>query len=391
MYQQKVVIVGAGIVGLSTAYALLKQGVKQVIILEQATVDHRRSTSHGLSRLLRFEYGAQKQYTQMVQLSLNRWEALEQATKRTLYTPTGLLMLGNEHDNVTRTSYQVLRESGFPIKTLSRQECIAQFPQFNTERYDLFTYNANGGILHASTCLKLLREMILEMGGIIHEQQRVSEITHESQNYPIRVHLSEGDTLLADRVVLATGPWVHQLLGELRLPIRLTRQYVLYFANLPVSSFKRHTFPAFMVDDLYGLPIHSTCAGHGPSWFKGTSHAFGNTVDPDEMPHVDEQVIAQIAKKLRRLIPRLEQAELAQVDSCIYDVSPDEGFIIDHLPDDPRIVFATGLTGHGFKFGPLLGELLSSLVRETHPPVEMDQFQMARFEHYGSVHAGSVA
>jgi glycine/D-amino acid oxidase-like deaminating enzyme len=103
---------------------------------------------------------------------------------------------------------------------------------------------------------------------------------------------------------------------------------------------------------------------------------------------MDEQVVTHIARKLRTLLPALEQAELAHVDSCIYDVSPDEDFILDYLPGDPRVVFATGLTGHGFKFGPLLGELLSSLVRETPPPVALDRFQVARF---GKIHAGSVA
>jgi glycine/D-amino acid oxidase-like deaminating enzyme len=147
-----------------------------------------------------------------------------------------------------------------------------------------------------------------------------------------------------------------------------------------------------MVDDLYGLPIHSTCTGgYGPSWLKGTAHNFGTQVDPDEIPRIEEQVVAHIARRLRTLLPMLEQAELAHVDSCIYDVSPDEDFILDYLPDDSRIVFATGLTGHGFKFGPLLGELLSSLVCETPPPVSLDRFQVARFAHYGSVHAGSVA
>src|SRR6266849_4230083 len=94
--QQRVVIVGAGIVGLSTAYALLAQGVKHVMVLEQETVDHRRSTSHGISRLLRFEYGSDIFYSEMVRLSLNRWKRLERASSRTLYTPTGLLSLGME-------------------------------------------------------------------------------------------------------------------------------------------------------------------------------------------------------------------------------------------------------------------------------------------------------
>ena len=96
--QQQVVIIGAGIVGLSTAYALLCQGVKHVTLLEQETVDHRRATSHGISRLLRFEYGPDLFYSQMVRLSLNRWKQLERTSKRTLYTRTGLLVLGMEGD-----------------------------------------------------------------------------------------------------------------------------------------------------------------------------------------------------------------------------------------------------------------------------------------------------
>src|SRR5438132_6572231 len=107
--QQQVVIVGAGIVGLSTAYALLAQGVKHVTVLEQEAVDHQRATSHGLSRLLRFEYGPDLLYSQMVRASLSRWQRLENISKRTLYTRTGLLVLGRENDNFTQPSYHVMR------------------------------------------------------------------------------------------------------------------------------------------------------------------------------------------------------------------------------------------------------------------------------------------
>jgi monomeric sarcosine oxidase len=365
--------------------------MQQVTVLEQITVDHRRATSHGLSRLLRFEYGADMLYSQMVKLSLQRWKSLERASQRALYTQTGLLNLGTEEDSCIRASYHVLRELGLPIELLSRQLCNHYYPQFNTQNFDVFTFNVEGGILHASSCLRTLKELILELGGRICESARVTEMIHESQRQPITLHLSNGDEVRAERVVLAMGPWVHRLLGEQRLPIRLTRQYVLYFSRLPQASFKLHTFPSFMVDDLYGFPIHNTCTGHGPGWFKGTSHAFGCSVDPDEVPQVDEQVINHIRRKLCHVLPTLQEAELAQVDSCIYDVSPDENFILDTLPGDRRIIFATGLSGHGFKFGPLLGELLSNLLQENRPPISIDRFQLARFAHLGQVHASSVA
>ena len=380
MRQPSVVIVGAGIVGLSTAYALLSQGVKNVTVLEQETVDHRRGTSHGISRLLRFEYGSAIFYSEMVRLSLNRWQRLEFTTRRTLYTPTGLLVLGTEEDNFTQLSYHALRKLDMPVQRLSHQLCKQRFPQFTPASNNIITYNAEAGILHASTCLQALKKMVLDLGGNIYESCRVTDLSHDNPRRPVSIRTSTGEELTAERVVLATGPWVHRLLSDLQLPVRLTRQYLLYFAGLPLSSFSINTFPAFIADDLYGFPLHSTSnSAYGPYWFKAASHTFGKPVDPDDILPPDENVIAQVAAKLRNFLPALHDARLVHVDSCMYDVTPDENFILDHLPHDPRIVFATGLTGHGFKFGPLLGELLSSMVCNTPPPVAFGRFRLARF------------
>src|SRR5215467_13908979 len=125
MHQQHIVIVGAGIVGLSTAYSLLTQGIRKVTILEQETVDHTRSSSHGFSRLLRFEYGPDAFYSHMVKLSLKRWKNLEHITGRTLYTPTGLLMLGNDNDTETLSSYRVVSEMGLPVEQLTKETCAS--------------------------------------------------------------------------------------------------------------------------------------------------------------------------------------------------------------------------------------------------------------------------
>jgi monomeric sarcosine oxidase len=369
-------------VGLSTAYALLAQGLEHVTVLEQEAVDHPRGTSHGISRLLRFEYGSDIFYSKMVSLSLNRWKRLEHVSQRTLYSRTGLLVFGNEGDQFTQPSYHAMREMEMPVERLSRQHCGQSFPQFSTYSKDIITFNAEAGILHASTCLRALKEMVIDLGGSIFELCRVTHLTHDSQLRPVRIHTSTGDELTAERVVLATGPWVHRLLADLRLPVHITRQYLLYFAGLPFSSYGIHTFPAFMTNELYGFPLHSTSNNsHDPNWLKAASHSFGKPTDPNDILPPDDNVVAHITNKLRNLLPALHNARLAHVDSCMYDVTPDENFILDHVPHDPRIVFATGLSGHGFKFGPLLGELLSSMICVTPPPVKLEHFQLARFSH----------
>src|SRR5437763_1425525 len=199
--QQQVIIVGAGIVGLSTAYALLTQGVKHVTVLEQEAVDHQRASSHGTSRLLRFEYGPDLFYSEMVRLSLSRWKWLERLSKQTLYTQTGLLVLGTEDDNFTQPSYHTLRELDMPIERLTKQYCKQFFPQFASHTNALITYNSEAGILHASTCLQTLKELIIDLGGSIYESCRVTHIANDSQLHPVRIHTSTGSTLAADRVV----------------------------------------------------------------------------------------------------------------------------------------------------------------------------------------------
>lgn len=392
VYQQRIVIVGAGIIGLSTAYALLKQGMQHVTVLEQETVDHRRATSHGLSRLLRFEYGADMLYSEMVRLSLQRWRNLERSTRRVLYTPTGLLVLGHEDDNSTSASYHVLRELGLSPERLSRHYCSQNFPQFSIQNYDAFTYNANAGILQASMCLRTLRDAIIDLGGSIVENCRLTHIKHDNRSRSICLFTNTHEEFLADRVVLATGPWIQHILDDIHLPVRMTRQYLLYFDHLPISTFSSPTFPAFMADDFYGFPLHSSCTGTGPGWLKVADHSCGVTIDPDDPPVIDERVIAQVRSGLSKLIPALQRAELVHVDACMYDVSTDGNFILDYVPGDPRIIFATGLSGHGFKFGPLLGELLSAMLCETNPVVPLDRFRLARFSYqWDHAKVGSVA
>lgn len=376
IHQPHIIIIGAGVVGLSTAYALLKRGMASVRVLEQAVVNHAHATSASLSRLLRFEYGADLLYPHMVRLSLELWRELEQRTRHRLYTPTGILSLGLPEDGTER-AHEIACDLGLASERLSVSACRRRFPQFAPEAYDTLTYNVEGGILHASTCLLALKQMVLDMGGQINETCQVTHVVPGGSGKALCLHLGSGEKLAAERVVIACGPWVHRLLAGLHLPVALTRQYLLYFSGLALSSFGLGAFPAFMERRLYGFPIYR--GSH--YWLKAASHEFGRLVDPDAAVHLEEQVIARTQRELYELLPALRTAELAHTETCIYDVSPDEDFILDSLPGEPRVVFATGLSGHGFKFGPLLGHLLASLVCGTQPEVPLGRFQLARFAH----------
>lgn len=371
MARMSALVVGGGVMGLAAGCALAGRGV-DVTVLERHTLGHDWASSHGLSRAIRHEYGAEAIYSRMVALSLPRWDELARETDMRLYTETGVLTLGQPEDGHTLPGYDVMRAEGLPVERLTPDECRARFPQFIPDAYGAITYNPTGGILHASQCLLALAQRLKSRGGKLREGAQVARVEGEGDGG--RVTLADGETLRADRVVITAGPWVHDVLPELRLPIRPTRQQVAYLSGLPESDFAVGRFPVFLVGmEYYGFPLH------GPGWFKIGSHRFGATADPNAGYPGDEDELTAVHGFLRRVIPRAAEGTLELVDRCMYDVSPDEDFILDRHPGAPGVLIGSGFSGHGFKFGPLIGELLAALALAEPPAVPMERFRLARF------------
>ncbi len=373
MDKPTVIVVGAGVMGLSAACALAGRGA-EVTVLERHTLGHDWASSHGLSRAIRHEYGDAAIYTHMVVLSLPLWEDLARETGRHLYTETGVLTLGQPDDGHTLPGYETMRAAGLPVERLDADECRARFPQFTPRGYGAITYNPTGGMLHTSECLLALAGRLRVRGGTLRKGVRVARVEPLAGGRG-RVVLEDGGALDADRVIVTAGPWVRGVLPDLDLPITPTRQQVCYFAGLPAGQFAVGAFPVFLAGmEYYGFPLI------GPGWFKVGCHTFGDRVDPDAGYPPDEADVAGVRDFLRRVIPAAADAPLALVDRCMYDVSPDEDFILDLHPGGPGVVIGSGYSGHGFKFGILVGELLAALALDEQPAVPLERFRLARFE-----------
>jgi monomeric sarcosine oxidase len=371
MAQRSVIVVGGGVMGLAAGCALAGRGA-DVTVLERHSIAHDWASSHGLSRAIRHEYGPQAIYTEMVARSLPLWDELARETARTLYTETGVLTLGRADDAHTLPGYETMRAAGLPVERLSAAECARRFPQFRASEYDAITYNPTGGMLAATECVRALAERLRRRGGALREEVRVARV--EPAGDGGRVLLADGGEIVADRVIVTAGPWVHDVLPELALPVRATRQQVCYFAGLPAETFGVGAFPVFLAEmEYYGFPLH------GPGWFKAGSHIFGPTADPNAgYPPVEEE-IAGVRAFLRRVIPAAAEAPLALVDRCMYDLTPDEDFILDAHPGGAGVIIGSGFSGHGFKFGVLIGELLAALALGEAPLVPLEHFRLSRF------------
>ncbi len=373
MAQQRMVVVGGGVMGLATGCALAAQPDIEVTILERFNVGHEWASSHGLTRAIRHEYGDAAIYTDMVAQSLPRWEELARETRRVLYTATGVLTLGHADDGHTLPGLRVMRDRGLPAERLSSDECRERFSQFRPDTFDAITWNPIGGMLHASECLVALSERLKARGGVLREGAQVARVEPEGSGG--RVILADGTRLSADRVIVTAGPWVHDVLPGLTLPVRPTRQQVCYFSGLPdPAMFAVGRFPVFLVGmNQYGFPLH------GPGWIKVGLHAFGETADPNAGYEPDMGEVEAVRDFLRRVIPDAAEARLELVDRCMYDVTPDEDFILDAHPGGDGVILGSGFSGHGFKFGILIGEMLAALARGVEGPVPGARFQLNRF------------
>jgi monomeric sarcosine oxidase len=371
--QQRMVVVGGGVMGLATGCALAALPEIEVTVLERFQVGHEWASSHGLTRAIRHEYGDAAIYTDMVARSLALWKDLARETGRTLYTETGVLSLGHVDDGHTLPGLDVMRARDLPAARLTVAECRERFPQFRPDEYDAITWNPVGGMLHASECLVALSERLQARGGILREGAQVMRVEPEGAGG--RVTLVGGTQLTADRVIVTAGPWVHDVLPELALPVRPTRQQVCYFSGLPdPAMFAVGRFPVFLVGmNQYGFPLH------GPGWIKVGLHAFGETADPNAGYDSDMREVEEVRDFLRRVIPDAAEAALELVDRCMYDVTPDEDFILDSHPAGSGVIIGSGFSGHGFKFGILIGELLAALARGVESPVPMERFRLDRF------------
>jgi sarcosine oxidase len=339
-----VVVVGAGLLGLCTADAL--RGRRDVVVLEAATVGHERAGSHGPSRVFRLGY-EDPFYVQLAQRSLPRWQALEARTGRALLEPTGQLTFGPGAERVRAA----LEASGAPVATLAADQIAEQFPMFAGHGAAL--YEPASHVIAAADALDGLRANVE-----VRQHVRVRNIDTSG-----RVETDDG-AFDANVVVVCAGPWTRRLfdVGE----AFATLEHVAYFRP-PAAARRAPIFIDFDEPAVYGLPTP------GSDLYKLGLHHGGRRIDPDA-PNLepDSDAVDALRGAARVWLP---EHELVDVDTCLYDNTPTEDFVIDRIGN---VVLGCGTSGHGFKFGPLLGELVASLIEETEPVVPLDRFRIRR-------------
>ena len=274
----EVIIAGGGIMGLATAYSLLRRGVRGVLVLERYRLGHDRAASTDDTKAIRYEYGDQAIYSQMVGRSIEMWRDLEarSAPGTDLYVNCGVVCWGRGDAPHTRRSYTTLKEMGLPIRAVTPDELAREYPQFDAADMSFITINPEGGFLQATSCVQAYARLIRELGGEIREECGLLELS--AGDGRVEVVVGGGERVRAPRVALCTGAWGANVLPGLGVSVPLTahKQQVVYLEGLG-ERYGPESFPVFLnLDhDFYGFPLDAR------GLLKASLHRPGPPQDPD--------------------------------------------------------------------------------------------------------------
>jgi sarcosine oxidase len=322
-----VAVVGAGLNGLATAWALRRRGA-DVVVYEQFELGHVRGSSHGRTRIFRLAYPETK-WVRLAIEALAGWRELEAESGEELLLLNGLLELYREG---VVSSRQALEESGAACEVLTRDEAEERFG-VSAAPGALVLFQPDAGVVYADRALAAFAR-----GLEIREGHRVESL----------------DDVPEPVVVVTAGPWARRLLAPagIDLPVVETRETVAFFRlEGPVPSVvaevvtRGHGFYA-LSDPVYGLKVGS--------------HMRGTPSDPDEAAGPSEETVEEIAAWTRERFPAADP-EPVDAESCFYTTTDDERFVLER---HGRIVVGSACSGHGFKFGPATGTRLAGLALE---------------------------
>ncbi len=366
-------IIGAGIAGASAAYALLMRGAN-VQLFEQYDLRHDRGSSHGPTRLFRLAYFEHPDYVPLLRQAISLWRAMESEAPEKLFHQIGVFMIGAPNGNLIKGMRRGAFEHDITIEDLTRQEAAKRYPHFRQpDGYDA-VFEPEAGFIRADRVLNHLFAKITEMGGTIRPRTNVTDWSVSDKC--VELATKDGRETF-DRLIITPGAWGNDLL-RLDVPIKPLRKTLFWIAPGDKSYLFGSNFPPFAIDRedgrfFYGFPAID---GDGVKLGEHTGGTVLESATDPTQPPPDEA--AGVKEFLREIMPDAPQ-DFSNAKQCLYETSPDSHFIIDAHPRDKRVCFAAGLSGHGFKFAPVIGEALADLAINGETQSAFDFLGVGRF------------
>ncbi|MGI5247138.1 N-methyl-L-tryptophan oxidase [Dactylosporangium sp. CA-139066] len=366
-----VIVAGLGGMGSSAAYHLAARG-KRVLGLERFGPAHDRGASHGGSRITRQSYFEDPAYVPLLLRAYELWERLERDSGRDLMTLTGGLMMGAPDSVTVDGSRRSAEQWGLPHEMLDAAEIRRRFPVFRPAPGDVALFEAKAGLLRPEAAVEANLALAAGHGAELRFHEPVEAWSEDGEGVTVR---TAAGTYRAGALVLCPGAWAPELLADLGVPIVVTRQVQFWFApEGGIEPFRPEVQPIFIWEgpadtQVYGFPaLDGPDGGIKVAFFRGGEATTPETIDRSIRPAEIEEVAAHLATRVPAAAGRYLRGK-----TCMYANAPDKHFVVGRHPAHERVTVACGFSGHGFKFVPVVGEILAdlALTGETAHPIAL--------------------
>ncbi len=370
MCNAEILVVGLGAMGSAALYHLARSGVTAVGI-EQFQIGHALGSSHGFSRIYRNFY-ADPLYVELAEAALPLWQELESLSGQKLLHITGLLYFARPGNDNVEERMGVMEALKRPYERLTAQEVTARFPALRLPEGSVSCLTPQAGFLDAGRSVLAQLKQADRLGATIHDQVRVDSVDL-SQDTPV-LETSAGQ-YRCERLIISPGPWASEILEELALPLRVTRQQKFYFRPKHRAPYRPGELPVYGDGDtkFYGFP------DYGPG-LKVADDGLGAEYAPSEVDRtLDMSKRDELQDWLETIMPG-SGFSYVEGSTCMYTVTPDRDFLIGPHPGNPNVIVGAGFSGHGFKFSTLVGKILADLAADGATDYPVERFRLDRFE-----------
>jgi sarcosine oxidase len=366
-----VAVCGLGAMGSAAVQHLTRRG-KRVLGLERHAPGHDRGSSHGQTRLIRLGYFEDPSYVPLLRRSYALWRELEAACRHRLLHITGIAEIGAATSTLVRGTLASAEMHALPHEILDASELMRRLPIFAVPGDYVAVMQPDGGFLEAERSIAASLALARAAGAELRSGETVRAI--EPSGAHVRIVTDRG-TVEAGVAVVTAGPWTGALLPELAAPLRVTREVMGWFEM--IHPFPAEELPVFIIESAHGM--HYGVRPHRGAGIKIAKHHHRNeAVDPDDYDRTisgqDEELIRAV---LAEHVPAANGRMLA-ARTCLYTMTPDSDFLIDRLPGAPNVIVASPCSGHGFKFAPVIGEILADLAITGATPHDITRFGLGR-------------
>ena len=371
MTTSRTVVVGAGVFGVAATLELCARG-HRVTLVDQGPIPNPLAASTDVSKVVRLEYGPDEDYMALAEAARAGWlewnDRWTSEGRGVLFHETGLLVLSKAPmapNGFEYESYQLLQRRGHTPERLDARLLAARFPAWKTGRYVDGFYHRKGGWVESGRVVEALVAWARTRAVRVVERRPVTAIVEHAGRI-VGVRDAVGETTAADHVVVAAGSWTARLLPELATSLRATGHPVVHLRPSDPEPFRGDRFPVFTADiartGFYGFPLNADgvvkIGNHGP----------GIPVDPGSPPPVSSDHLDLVRAFLEETFPELADAKVEHARICPYADTDDGDFRIARHPTLAGLTVASGGSGHGFKFAPVLGGLIADAVEGREQP-----------------------